>query len=151
MDAGYGQVALHNHVSNRFMKMGDHEPSACGGKGIRMSFSGHSCEGCEGLRLAGSTFSSSAVTRVTSSTMAGPGTPQSRSCSLLCVSRLLGWAPLVSCLPRDCDAKSRCSTGRPLSVPAIILCPHGRSACPKPQGHDSLADEELERAAPGLI
>eukprot|EP00439_Symbiodinium_sp_Y106_P046750 s1930_g5.t6 len=37
VDAGYGQVALHNHASNRFMKMGDHEPSACGGKGIRMS------------------------------------------------------------------------------------------------------------------
>ncbi|CAE7423107.1 unnamed protein product, partial [Symbiodinium sp. CCMP2456] len=25
VDAGYGQVALHNHVSNRFMKMGGHD------------------------------------------------------------------------------------------------------------------------------
>ena len=34
MDAGYGQVALHNHISNRFMKM-DHEPWAFESKSPR--------------------------------------------------------------------------------------------------------------------
>ena len=34
VDAGYGQVALHNHIVNRFMKM-DHEPWAFESKSPR--------------------------------------------------------------------------------------------------------------------